>query len=108
MLELPEVLNITSQLQENVAGKSVSHILPPTKEHKFCWYNGEPSDYSIALEGKNIIGAEGFGIFAEILFEEGYKLCFNDNCVGILTIITKSFILLKQSLHFLKTFFVLT
>ncbi len=78
MLELPEVLNITSQLQENVAGKSVSHILPPTKEHKFCWYNGEPSDYSIALEGKNIIGAEGFGIFAEILFEEGYKLCFND------------------------------
>lgn len=78
MLELPEVRNISSQLQNHVTGRTVMQVLPPTKQHKFCWFNGEPSDYDGVLAGKKIIGAQGFGIFAEILFEEGYKLSFND------------------------------
>ena len=78
MLELPEVLNISSQLNKAVIGKQVKCVLPPSKAHKFCWYNGEPQEYSARLENKKIVKAEGFGIFVELEFEEGYKLAFND------------------------------
>lgn len=44
MLELPEVLTTASQLKDSTAGRTVSEVLPPTKVHRFCWYNGEPAD----------------------------------------------------------------
>lgn len=79
MLELPEVLTTASQLKDSTAGRTVSEVLPPTKVHRFCWYNGEPAAYNTVLKGKKIISSEGFGIFVEIIFEEGYRLCFNDS-----------------------------
>ena len=78
MLELPEVLTMASQLQNAVAGKTVSSVLPPTKEHKFCWFNGEPENYSAILQGQKIIATNGFGIYVELSFDGGNKLCFND------------------------------
>lgn len=42
MLELPEVLTMTAQLENETTGRKVSSVLPPTIVHKFCWYNGEP------------------------------------------------------------------
>lgn len=45
MIELPEALTLAKQLNETVVGKTVSRVLPPTKPHKFCWFNGDPSDY---------------------------------------------------------------
>lgn len=78
MLELPEVLTRASQLQNTVMGKTVSSVQPPTKVHKFCWFSGEPEDYSAVLQGQKIIDANGFGIYVELLFDGGNKLCFND------------------------------
>ncbi len=78
MLELPEVLTIAGQLNKAVAGKKVNRVLPPAKAHKFCWYNGDPAEYDAAVAGKRITGAEGFGIYVEIAFEDGVRLCFND------------------------------
>ncbi len=78
MLELPEVLTMASQLQNTVVGKTVSSVLPPTKVHKFCWFSGEPEDYSAVLQGQKIIATKGFGIYVELLFDGGNKLCFND------------------------------
>lgn len=78
MLELPEVINISEQLKLNMSGKKVSEVLPPTKIHKFCWYNGEPSEYNSILSGQSIVSATGFGIYVEIIFSKENKLCFND------------------------------
>ena len=78
MLELPEVLTISSQLRDAVLGKIVREVLPPVKAHKFCWFNGDPAEYNAALEGRKVVSSEGFGIYAEIIFEEGLRLCFND------------------------------
>ena len=78
MLELPEVIYISRQLGEQVTGKKVIRVLPPTKNHKFCWYNGAPEEYAEMIEGAAIEGAEGFGIYVEIRFSNGCKLCFND------------------------------
>lgn len=52
MLELPEVKNISKQINESIIGKQIKCVLPPTKEHKFCWFNGDPRDYHEKLEGK--------------------------------------------------------
>lgn len=78
MLELPETLNIAKQLRDAVAGGRVVRVLPPTKLHKFCFFTGEPEGYNDALAGRAISSAEGFGIFAELAFEGGKRLCFND------------------------------
>jgi len=78
MLELPEVLTLAEQLNDKVVGKKVIKVLPPTKEHKFCWFSGEPTAYDGLIKGSEVIAAEGFGIFAEITFDNGYKLCLND------------------------------
>ena len=78
MLEFPEVLNISRQLQETVVGKTVRSVLPPTKRHKFCWFNGDPADYEAKIAGSKIASATGFGMFVEIQFENGLKLCIDD------------------------------
>lgn len=78
MLELPEVLTVTEQMRESVVGKKIMQVLPPSKLHKFCWYNGEPESYDAAVRGSEILSIEGFGIYVEVGFDNGYKLCFND------------------------------
>lgn len=52
MLELPEVSARAVQIREHIAGKTVNCVRPPSKEHKFCWYNGEPAAYHNDLAGK--------------------------------------------------------
>ena len=74
MLELPEVSARAAQIRDYIAGKTVSCVRPPSKEHKFCWYNGEPAAYHNALAGKKITGAEGFGIFVELSFGDDMRL----------------------------------
>lgn len=78
MLELPEALTVAKQLGETITGKTVSRVLPPTKAHKFCWYNGDPAEYDAKLKGSKVLSAEGFGSFAEIVFERGLRLCISD------------------------------
>ena len=56
MLELPEVIHISRQLGEQVTGKKVIRVLPPTKNHKFCWYNGESEEYRISLSVGTVLG----------------------------------------------------
>jgi formamidopyrimidine-DNA glycosylase len=78
MIELPEALTLAKQLNETVVGKTVSRVLPPTKPHKFCWFNGDPSDYEEKIKGSRVTQASAFGIFAELLFGNNYRLCIND------------------------------
>ncbi|MDD3335992.1 MAG: endonuclease VIII [Eubacteriales bacterium] len=78
MLEFPEVCTLSEQLTSATAGKTIADALPPTKPHKFCWFNGDPADYAAALQGRSILGAQGFGIYVEILFDGGLRLCFSD------------------------------
>lgn len=78
MIELPEALCLAEQMREYLIGKKVVAVLPPTKPHKFCWFSGVPESYTEKLIGATVCGAEGFGIFAEISFDNGKKICIND------------------------------
>ncbi|MEA4895843.1 MAG: endonuclease VIII [Oscillospiraceae bacterium] len=78
MIELPEALTLAKQLEKEVVGKVVARVNPPTKPHKFCWFNGDPCDYELKIRDCELRYAEGFGIFAEIGFSNGERLCIND------------------------------
>lgn len=78
MLEFPEISVLCAQLSEDVCGKTVQDVLPPTKVHKFCWYEGDPADYGPRLNGAKAISSQGFGIYASLGFDNGCELCWND------------------------------
>lgn len=78
MIELPEALTLAKQLSEAVCGKTVAWVRPPVKVHKFCWFLGEPGAYEARLLGRRVLSAQGFGIYAELGFEGGRRLCVND------------------------------
>lgn len=78
MLELPETITISKQIEDNIAGKVIKQVLPPTKEHKFCWYSCEPAQYDSHIKKSKVQSAEGFGIYVEMIFDNGKRLCFND------------------------------
>jgi formamidopyrimidine-DNA glycosylase len=78
MLELPETTTLASQLRETVVGSTVEAVLTPTKLHKFCFFYPEAALFEQKIKGAKIDGAEGFGIIAEMSFDNGMKLCVND------------------------------
>ncbi len=78
MIEIPEGLTLAEQLTGTVSGKRVLHVLPPTKLHKFCWFSGDAKEYDKKIAGSVIESASAFGIYVELAFANGHKLCFND------------------------------
>ncbi len=78
MIELPEALTMSRQLRETITGKIVGHVSPPTKSHKLCWFAGDPAEYDARIKGREVTGAEGFGIFVDIIFSNGLRLSIDD------------------------------
>ena len=78
MIELPEALTLAKEINENIVGKTVVGVHPPSSLHKFCWYNGDVEKYGELLNGHTVQKAEGLGIFVEIIFNDDVKLNFND------------------------------
>lgn len=78
MIELPEALTLAKQIGDHLISKRVNAVLPPSKPHKFCWFSGNPAEYEKAISGSLITGAEGFGMFVEIHFDNGQHLCIDD------------------------------
>jgi formamidopyrimidine-DNA glycosylase len=84
MNELPEALNISSQLNETVSGKRIAAVVISHTPHKFAWYFGDKAGYSDLLAGKAIGKASAFGNWVEIktenaniLFGEGVNVRFH-------------------------------
>lgn len=78
MLELPETITMAAQLRDTVLGRRVEFVLLPTKLHKFCFFYPDVGLFQQELLGAVIVDARGFGIFAEISFDNQRKLCIND------------------------------
>lgn len=78
MIELPEGIVLAGQCRAALSGKTVKEVLPPSAPHKFCWFRGDPADYHAALAERTMEGAESFGIYVELSFSGGVRLCVND------------------------------
>jgi formamidopyrimidine-DNA glycosylase len=69
MIELPEALNIGSQINDNIPGKRIASVVVAQTPHKLAWYYGEPQKYSDILVGKTIEKANAYGGMVEIKAE---------------------------------------
>lgn len=67
MLELPEVLTLSSQADDTLRGKTITQVFNATKPHKFTFYNGDPSEYGKLLTGKTVESSRGYGIFVDFM-----------------------------------------
>jgi formamidopyrimidine-DNA glycosylase len=85
MLELPEALVISQQLNQTIRGKKISAVAAAQTPHKLTWYKGDPQQYPQMLAA-NIIGtAAGRGALVTVqagntslVFSDGVNLRFHN------------------------------
>ena len=85
MIEIPEALVISDQINKHICGKQIVNVVAEHSSHKFAWYYGDPQNYNALLKGKTIDKANAYGGMLEIkacdsviLFAEGVRLRYHD------------------------------
>ncbi len=66
MLEIPEALTLSRQLNCAVSGKRISHVTADHTPHKFAWYCGDPAGYHGLLVSKTMGDSVSYGGMVEI------------------------------------------
>ena len=66
MIELPESISLSRQLNDTVKGNTVAAVQANHSPHKFAWYSGDPNAYESLLKGLKIGEAKGVGGKVEI------------------------------------------
>lgn len=61
MIELPEAVVISQQIEQTVAGKRIASAEAGHTPHKFAWYSGDPASYNQRLAGKVVGQAAAVG-----------------------------------------------
>jgi formamidopyrimidine-DNA glycosylase len=69
MIELPEAVNIASQINKTISGKKIATVVAAYTPQKLAWYYGEQSRYSGLLVGRIIGKATAYGSMVEIRAE---------------------------------------
>ena len=85
MFDRPDGITLAKYLQEHTAGRVVKGVLPPSRQHVFCLYSGDPASYDPALRDSKITRVESQGLFMELHFDNGCRLRFNDGVNLLLT-----------------------
>ena len=80
MIELPEAIVLSRQLNETVKGKRIKKVIAAGSPHKFAWFYGEPSEYDSLLRGRVIERTVPYGCRVEIE-AEGAVLHFGDGVI---------------------------
>lgn len=66
MIELPEAVVISRQVNQALVGKQVARATANQSPHKFAWYTGDPALYNTLLAGKTVRSADSCGGEVEI------------------------------------------
>jgi len=66
MIELPESISLSRQLNDTVKGKGIAGVQANQSPHKFAWYYGDPKGYDGLLRGRTFGEAKGVGGKVEI------------------------------------------
>lgn len=85
MLEIPEAVTISTQVQEVLSGKRIARVVAAQSPHKFAWYHEDPALYATLLQGKSVDRAQSAGGMVQmnaedtvILFSDGVNIKFLD------------------------------
>jgi len=86
MIELPEAVNLTKQLNTTVSGKRIVKVTVGQTTHKLAWYYGDKTKYAELLNGKTVGKTTAYGGLVEIhaekaciLFGDGVNLRFHNS-----------------------------
>ena len=77
MLEIPEAVVVSRQLNQTVKGKRIQTVIAAASPHKFAFYFGEPSEYDALLRGRTVENAYVCGGRIEMDLDGAY-LQFGD------------------------------
>jgi formamidopyrimidine-DNA glycosylase len=77
MIELPEAVVLSSQIEDRLVGKVIREITVLQSPHKFAWFHGDAEDYPGLLRDKAITGAESHGGMVQMRLAET-SLAFQD------------------------------
>jgi len=61
MIEIPESMTITRELNETIKGKKIVGVVTNHSPHKFAFFYEDPKDYSDLLKGKSIYEVNSYG-----------------------------------------------
>lgn len=78
MLELPEVITLSRQIDQQLKGKTITQVFNATKPHKFAFYNLDPLELGQLLVGKTIEASRGYGIFVDFLLSDQLTMNIGD------------------------------
>lgn len=70
MIEAPEALYISKQLNQTIKGKTITFVCAGYTPHKFTWFYGDPANYPAMLIGKTVGEAHAYGGVIEIDIED--------------------------------------
>jgi formamidopyrimidine-DNA glycosylase len=74
MLEIPEAITITSQINRSIIGRKITKVIADYSPHKFAWYHGNPQDYSEVLKENTILEAVPYGGMVRIKLDSAVIL----------------------------------
>jgi formamidopyrimidine-DNA glycosylase len=74
MIEIPESITLTRQLNDTVKGRTICNVYANSSPHRFAWYYGDPDRYHDLLSGKVIDEAQSHGSMVEIWAENARVL----------------------------------
>lgn len=66
MIEAPEALFLSEQLNQTIIGKTISDVFAQYSPHKFAFFFGDPQEYPERLTGKTITAVHARGGMIEI------------------------------------------
>jgi len=58
MIELPEAICLSRQLDGVLTGKTIVRAEAGSSPHGFAWYTGDPASYSARVSGRQVVGCE--------------------------------------------------
>jgi formamidopyrimidine-DNA glycosylase len=77
MLELPEAIVISKQMNQTIQGKKIKRITAAQTAHKLTWYKGDPQKYAEMLCGKTVGISAGLGALVTVQADNS-TLAFSD------------------------------
>jgi len=78
MIEMPEAVTISGQMQETLTGKTMLHFSRGQLVHKFLWLSKTAEEYDAILSGKQITGASSYGRSIYLYMGEEHLLWFGE------------------------------
>lgn len=78
MIEAPEALYLSEQLNQTVKGKVISDVFAQYTPHKFAFFYGDPQEYPERLIGKTITAVHACGGMIEMQASENVFLILSD------------------------------